>query len=72
MRAESKGLGILALKGISIVSVKDTGPTFVQEHTGRWLVGTLLQDQRPLTLSLETTDDVSHLVTINMIIMETI
>ena len=64
-------MGILALKGISIVSVKDTGPT-VQEHTGRWLVGTLLQDKRPLTLSLETTDDVSQLVTINMIIMETI
>ena len=32
--------------------------SFLQGHSGRWLVGTQLQDGRPLTLSLETTDDV--------------
>ena len=31
----------------------------LQVHSGRWLVGTLLQDGRPLSLSLETIDDVS-------------
>jgi len=31
-----------------------------QGHSGRWLVGTQLQDGRPLTLSLETTDDLSE------------
>ena len=31
----------------------------LQVHSGRWLVGTQLQDGRPLSLSLETIDDVS-------------
>ena len=30
-----------------------------QGHSGRWLVGTQLEDGRPLTLSIETTDDVT-------------
>ena len=35
----------------------------VQAHSGRWLVGTRLRDGRPLTLSLETIDDVKTLLT---------
>ena len=31
----------------------------VKEHRGQWLVKTLLKDGRPLTLSLETEDEVS-------------
>ena len=31
----------------------------VKEHRGQWLVKTLLEDGRPLTLSLETEDEVS-------------
>ena len=31
----------------------------LQVHSGRWMVGTQLQDGRPLSLSLETIDDVS-------------
>ena len=30
-----------------------------KEHRGQWLVKTLLEDGRPLTLSLETVDEVS-------------
>ena len=30
-----------------------------KEHRGQWLVKTLLEDGRPLTLSLETEDEVS-------------
>ena len=48
--------------GASGLLIKVVGSLLIvcqQGHSGRWLVGTQLEDGRPLTLSIETTDDVT-------------